>query len=98
MRKRYIQHPETLELIPAEDYIPPTDVDAPMVMPDIQPYKSMVDGSYITSRSQHRSHLKQHGVIEVGNETKALMAQAKRPASPPGLKDALIREFQRKGL
>jgi hypothetical protein len=40
----------------------------PMVMPDIQPYKSMIDGSMITSRSVHRDHLRQHGCIEVGNE------------------------------
>lgn len=35
---------------------------------DIKPYKSMMTGEWITSRSQHRAHLKQHGVIEVGNE------------------------------
>jgi hypothetical protein len=40
----------------------------PMVMPDIQPYKSMIDGSMITSRSVHRDHLRQHNCIEVGNE------------------------------
>lgn len=98
MRKRYIQDPETLELVPAEDYHPRMEVNAPMVMPDIQPYRSMVDGSEISSRSQHRSHLRQHRLVEVGNETKALMSQAKRPAPPPGLKEALIREFQRKGI
>jgi hypothetical protein len=41
---------------------------SPMVMPDIAPYKSMIDGSMITSRSVHRDHLRQHGCIEVGNE------------------------------
>ena len=35
---------------------------------DIQPYKSMITGEMITSRSQHRAHLKQHGCEEVGNE------------------------------
>ena len=30
------------------------------VMPDIQPYKSMIDGRMITSRSEHRAHLKAH--------------------------------------
>ena len=40
----------------------------PMVMPDIAPYQSMIDGSMITSRSVHRDHLRQHGCIEVGNE------------------------------
>ena len=39
------------------------------IMLDIQPYKSMVDGSMITSRSKHREHLRQHNCIEVGNET-----------------------------
>jgi len=38
------------------------------IMLDIQPYKSMVDGSMITSRSQHREHLRQHNCIEIGNE------------------------------
>ena len=41
---------------------------APMIMTDIQPYKSMIDGSMITSRSHHRNHLKDHNCIEVGNE------------------------------
>jgi hypothetical protein len=41
---------------------------AHMIMGDIQPYKSMIDGSMITSRSHHRKHLKDHECIEVGNE------------------------------
>lgn len=41
---------------------------APMVIADIQPYKSMLTGEMITSRSQHRDHLKSHGCVEVGNE------------------------------
>ena len=40
----------------------------PMIMLDIQPYTSMVDGSTITSRSKHREHLRQHNCIEIGNE------------------------------
>lgn len=42
-----------------------------MVMGDIQPYQSMIDGSMITSRSTHRDHLRAHGCIEVGNEKMA---------------------------
>ena len=41
---------------------------APQVIKDIDPYVSMIDGSLITSRSQHREHLRAHGCIEVGNE------------------------------
>lgn len=55
-----------------------TESVAPMVMGDIQPYKSPIDGAYITSRSQHRAHMVQHGVIEVGNEK----------LNRPGIKDA----------
>jgi hypothetical protein len=43
-------------------------VYGPFVMPDIQPYQSMIDGSMITSRSRHREHLQANGCIEVGNE------------------------------
>ena len=39
-----------------------------MVMSDIDGYVSQVDGSWIKSRSQHKSHLKQHGMIELGND------------------------------
>ena len=38
------------------------------VMRDIEGYRSMVDGSWIGSRSQHREHLKRHGMRELGNE------------------------------
>lgn len=43
--------------------------DAPMVMPDIAPYRSMIDGSVIPSRSRHREHLRAHGYEEVGNDS-----------------------------
>jgi hypothetical protein len=68
MRRRYIQHPVTLELIPAEEYVSPREVEAPMVMGDIQPYRSMINGEMITSRSRHREHLKANGCVEVGND------------------------------
>ncbi len=60
-------------------------VTAPYVQADIQPYQSMVTGEMITSRSQHRSHLKQHGKIEVGNE--------QMPASKPVVKDDIKRDI-----
>jgi hypothetical protein len=47
---------------------------APMVMPDIEPYQSMADGSIIKSRSQHREHLRRHNCVEVGNEALNQMA------------------------
>jgi hypothetical protein len=38
------------------------------IIPDIQPYKSMIDGSMVTSRSRHRTMLRDNNCIEVGNE------------------------------
>jgi hypothetical protein len=71
-RTTYIQDPVTHKLVPKDEYYQRQDINAPMVIGDIQPYQSMIDGRMITSRSQHRSHLKQHGMIEIGNETKHL--------------------------
>lgn len=59
-----------------------------MVMGDIQPYRSMVTGEIINSRSQHRDHLKAHRLVEVGNETKHLKPKPKE--IPPGLKQRII--------
>ena len=42
---------------------------APEVMPDIKPYRSMATGEIINSRSRHREHLKDHGYVEVGNDS-----------------------------
>jgi len=64
MRKTYIQIDGKL-VEKSEYYAAPV---APGIMPDILPYQSMADGSMITSRSQHRAHLRQHNCIEIGNE------------------------------
>ena len=61
-----------------------------MVMPDIQPYRSMIDGTMITSRSAHRSHLKQHGCVEVGNDSSVLNPKPVKRGPPPGLKQRII--------
>lgn len=39
-----------------------------MVRGDIDPYQSTITGEMISSRSQHRVHLKDHDCFEVGNE------------------------------
>ena len=63
-----------------------------MVMPDIKPYRSMIDGSEITSRAKHREHLRAHGYEEIGNETGALSkAQQGVPDCNPQGRKELIR-------
>lgn len=64
------------------------------VMRDIKPYRSMIDGSIITSRSHHRQHLKDHGCIEVGNDSSLFKPREPLPP-PPGLKDDIIRAVQK---
>lgn len=55
----------THERVPLDYTEPSTGIQ---IVPDIQPYKSMITGERITSRSHHRSHLRAHNCIEVGNE------------------------------
>jgi len=51
--------------------------EAPMVMSDIEGYVSQVDGTWIKSRSHHRAHLKEHRMIELGNDVPMKHAEAK---------------------
>lgn len=66
MRKTYVYVDGKLVEKGSDEHL--NKVYGPFVMNDIQPYKSMIDGSMITSRSRHREHLQAHGCIEVGNE------------------------------
>jgi len=86
VRRRFLQVDGKLVEV-SLNYVP--EPRSALVMKDIQPYKSMIDGSEITSRSRHREHLRMHGCIEVGNETKYL--QPKPLQSPPGLRETIIR-------
>lgn len=87
MRKSYVQIDGVLYEKGTEPIRGPV---GPMVMPDIKPYRSMIDGSIINSRSYHREHLRQHGCVEVGNDRSVLNAKPKPMQSPPGLKQAII--------
>lgn len=68
MKRTYVQDPVTHELIPKEDWHGPSVSKTAYVMPDIQGYKSMATGEWISSRSEHREHLRRHGLVEIGNE------------------------------
>lgn len=72
---RYIQDPVTLELIPASEYTRQSP-DAPFVMGDIEPYRSMATGEMIMGRRQHREHLRANHLIEIGNERQKPMQRA----------------------
>lgn len=65
MKRSYVQIDGVLYEKGTEPY---TRV-APDVLPDIQPYTSMLTGELITSRSRHREHLRERGYVEVGNDS-----------------------------
>lgn len=56
-------------------------------MNDIGAYTSTVDGSRITTRSEHRDHIRQHDLIEVGNE--------RMPSRPQENTSSIGRDIQR---
>lgn len=66
-----------------------------MVIGDIAPYKSMVDGTMVMGRAQHKEHLKRHNVIEVGDQQHTLKPYGQYK-SPDGLKDTVVRAYQQK--
>jgi hypothetical protein len=70
-RGSFVYDKEKGELVPKEEYYSVSVSNAPMIQADIAGYKSMVTGEWIGSRSTHRQHLKEHRLIEVGNEIKA---------------------------
>lgn len=88
MRRRFVQIDGQLQEVP-RDWCPDPKADH-HVMPDIKGYRSMIDGSWVGSRSTHRAHLRQHGCVEIGNDS-SLHGEIKPLSSPPGLKDAYIR-------
>jgi putative FmdB family regulatory protein len=46
-------------------------LSAPAFMVDMPAYRSMATGEMITSRTQHRNHLKNNGLVEIGDQHEA---------------------------
>lgn len=67
-----------------------------MVYSDLQPYQSPLDGKWISSRSQHRKHMKEHGVIEVGNEK--LKRTATKQYNPGDIKQDIADAMNQHGI
>lgn len=74
-RGRWIFDRKTGKLVSADEFyrrkyadVTYSDLAAPMVVKDTEPYRSVIDGSMIGGRRQHREHLKAHGCVELGNE------------------------------
>ena len=74
-----------------EEYSPPkrSNLVSPTVVRDIEPYKNMINGGIITSRSEHRELLKRHNCVEVGNEK----MQTKVSAQPSKRRELISRQL-----
>ena len=83
MRRRWVFRNGELVELDLEAVLPPRR--GPYIMSDLAEYRSVVTREMITSRSQHREHLRQHGCIEVGNE----MPRVSREEMPPVREDAV---------
>jgi hypothetical protein len=62
--------------------------EGPQVVRDLQPYRSMIDGSVIDGRKRHRDHLKAHGCVEIGNDTSHMQ---RKPIPLPSRRESLHR-------
>lgn len=65
-------------------------VVAPMVIADIQPYRSMATGEMIEGRRQHKDHLKRNNLIEIGNEKQK---ESKPEYDSKGLRETIARQL-----
>jgi hypothetical protein len=59
---RFIQHPITLKLVPAEEYYRPS-FHSHNIHGDIASFVSPIDHSVISDRNQLREHNKKHNVV-----------------------------------
>jgi hypothetical protein len=64
------------------------------IIPDIKPYRSMIDGRMITSRSQHREHLKANNCVEIGDSIPSEIKPQPIPdVAPQQRKELIVHQF-----
>lgn len=68
-RGRWVLDRESKKLVPADEFYAREERGTgPIVIRDIEPYRSVVTGEVIQGRRQHRDHLRAHDLVEIGNE------------------------------
>ena len=64
-------------------------ISAPMIIGDLEPYRSPIDGTVIRSRTDHRDHMRRHDVVELGTERVRKKSPPKMPKAGQYIKDAI---------
>lgn len=96
MRTRYVQVGGVLHEV-GKDYVQVRNAEsAHNIIGDIDPYQSMVTGETIGGRRQHREHLRQHGMVEIGNEHDKLKQFESKPSV--NWREALSEQLGRRGM
>ena len=70
---RWIQDRNTGKLIPAEEYKRPAQTH--MIIEDVKPFKSPIDGTVISSRPHLEAHNRRHGVTNSADYPKEWVAK-----------------------
>jgi hypothetical protein len=99
MRRRYVMRRDgagNFRLVELDLAAPRPPRRGPMIIGDIEPYRSMRTGEIIGGRAQHREHLAQYGLVEVGNEWDAFTRPQRELGPAPGeIRDDIKRELAR---
>ena len=66
------------------------------VIRDIDPYRSPITGERIGGRRQHREHLRDHGMIEAGNEKQEFLKRA--PERLPDPRHDIVQAMKERGV
>lgn len=61
----------------------------PMVMGDLTEHRNIATGEVVSSRSRHREILREHGLVELGNER----IEPRRPYEPQGVEQDMKQAF-----
>ena len=89
-RGRWIWDKELRKLVPAEEYeARRAEQRGPMIITDIEPYRSVATGEVVSGRRQHRDMLRAHGLVEVGNERFPPRRSLEMPPAGADIKRAL---------
>ena len=74
------------KLIPREEYLGDNNRNqAPMVMPDIEPFVSPITGDVITTRPMLKRHMKAHGVTNYADYSKEFLDGKRKEREAKGL-------------
>jgi len=86
---RYVQHPETLELIPAHLYQPPSKPGLQIMTDSHYDGLRATNGTDISTRAKHRQYMKDNGLTTIDD-----FSSIQKPKTPDSVKEDVIRALR----